>query len=67
MAFLAALCADLIKIVLTWIGKILYKEVKQEEQIKNDNKKAADNAKKVAQAIDERERRKTSEDLLNGN
>lgn len=65
MGFLAALAAQLIETFLSWIGKLLYREIKQQEQIKDDNARAAENLKKVKDAP-QSEKNHKREDLLNG-
>ena len=65
MGFLAALAAQLLETFLNWIGKLLYREIKQQEQIREDNARAAENLKRVKEAPPE-EKTRAREDLLNG-
>jgi hypothetical protein len=66
MSFLIGLATQLIEKLMVWLGSLIYRNIEVEKEINADNKKADQNSKKVDEAKTPEEKRRASEDLLNG-
>jgi len=66
VGFLAALVTKILQKLIAWFLSLLAKEIKHQEKIKSDNAGAVKNEHELENSIDDLERHKKTEDLLNG-